>query len=123
MSFLVHQSSIRCKEFLSLTVGEVVELDVKSGIDGHTKATNVAGQMVLLLKEDPVIAEVVEVIPLVLVVLYIFWCGKYCRGEGVRVKTGGMEVTCYMVVVVGSMLTSRWYNYCGRGGSECYKCG
>ena len=40
--------------------------------DGHMKATNVVGLDGALMEEDPVIAEVVEVIPLVVVVYIQF---------------------------------------------------
>ncbi|KAG5630140.1 hypothetical protein H5410_001857 [Solanum commersonii] len=39
----VYQSSIRSKDFRSLTDGELVEFNVESGNNGHTKAINVVG--------------------------------------------------------------------------------
>ncbi|KAG5630137.1 hypothetical protein H5410_001854 [Solanum commersonii] len=39
----VHQSSIRSKDFRSLTDGEAIEFDVEFGNNGHTKAINVTG--------------------------------------------------------------------------------
>ena len=44
------QSGIISKDFHSLTIGEVVKLDVESGNDGHTKATNVIGPDGVLIK-------------------------------------------------------------------------
>lgn len=49
-------------------------------------------QMVLLLKEDSVIAEVVEVILIVMVVYIHFYEGYILVDKVVRVEAGGMEV-------------------------------